>query len=79
MEDPAESRMVCLDDWHRDFVEAVFQRLLDSTKEHCPTPSGGDYREKQVAYLREYQKDTMKIVAIKTRKYFFGPHRDGDD
>ncbi|KAF8417868.1 hypothetical protein EV426DRAFT_681750 [Tirmania nivea] len=68
MEDPAESEMVCLDDWHRDFVEAVFQRLFESAKEHLSTSNGVGYSEKQVAYLREYQKDTMKIVAIKTRK-----------
>ena len=79
MESPEESRMVFLDDWHREFVEAVFQRLFDSTKEHFSAPSGADNGEKQAAYLREYQKDTMKIVATKTRKRYFFDRRRGSD
>ena len=80
MENPTESGMLCLDDWHRDFVEAVFKRLFDSTKEHFSTPNGASYSEKQVAYLREYQRDMMKLVVIKNRRrYLFGRRRDDDD
>lgn len=80
MEDPVE--LVCVDDWHRDFVEAVFQRLFDSTKAHFSTSGAAGaagYSEKQMAYLREYQKNTMKVVAIKNRRRYFFRCQDDDD
>ncbi|KAF8436702.1 hypothetical protein BGX38DRAFT_1145371 [Terfezia claveryi] len=73
--------LVCVDDWHQDFVEAVFKRLFDSsTTKQFSIPNGANYSEKKVAYLREYQKETMEVVAIKNRKrYPFSRHRDDDD
>jgi len=78
MEYPAESSLVYVDDWHQEFVEVVFQRLFDSIKEDFSTPNGVGYSEKQMAYLREYQKNTMKVVAIRARRRFFS-RRQGDD
>ncbi|RPB20366.1 hypothetical protein L211DRAFT_525219 [Terfezia boudieri ATCC MYA-4762] len=65
MENPS---LVCVDDWHQDFVEAVFKRLFASTMEQFSTPNGASYSEENLAYLREYQKKTMEVVAIKARK-----------